>query len=230
MTSFTIQPVILTTPSRRNQYVNEIIKSLSVTDKIETPIVYEDSHMDGAAVSTRNAINLAAERGGHVLFLEDDIIVAPDALKIIPEVIFPENVGVISFCDMREIKEFSPNGLYICSALGSDQRGWWGNQAILIHRDIVKILSRQDWFDREIENSRGVRAHIESYCDAGSNCSDIRLSLIVNKHGGARNHYAVFVPSLFKHVGHESVCFPGRGMGERETRNWIEDRKKYGID
>ena len=125
----------------------------------------------------------------------------------------------------RQVPEYAPPGLYRRSPLGSDGRGWWGNQALLIHRDSVAMLMREDWFGPRIEASRGIRAHIATYEDDGRNCSDIRLSLLIHYHGGDRSDYAVHVPSLFKHVGHESACFPGRGMGERETRNWIADRR-----
>ncbi len=224
-----IQPVVLTTPSRRDRYVDQITQALSQSEKIAPAIIYNDFERAGAAVSTRNAIEIASKFGRHVLFIEDDVVVADEAAAIISSIQFPDNVGVISFCDMREIKEFSPDGLYVCSALGSDLKGWWGNQAILIHRDIAKICSEVDWFGHDIESSRGVKAHIASYDDAGINCSDIRLSLIVDLHGGSRCCYAVHVPSIFKHMGLESACFPGRGMGERETRNWIYDRRKYNI-
>jgi len=81
-----------------------------------------------------------------------------------------------------------------------------------------------------VQASRGIRSHIAAYEDGGQNCSDIRFSLLVHLHGGDRRLYAVYVPSLFKHVGHDSACFPGRAMGERETRNWIADRRRFGID
>ena len=70
--------------------------------------------------------------------------------------------------------------------------------------------------------------HRVTYDDEGRNCADIRLALIV--HGQpVRNWYAVHVPSLFLHQGHQSLCFPGRSMGERSTRNWIGSRRRYGI-
>lgn len=75
----------------------------------------------------------------------------------------------------------------------------------------------------------GIRVHDATYHDGGRNCSDIRLALLIHLHGGDRRNYAVHVPSLFKHVGTTSVCFPGRGMGERDTRNWIGDRRRFGI-
>jgi hypothetical protein len=67
-----------------------------------------------------------------------------------------------------------------------------------------------------------------TYDDEGRNCADIRLALIVHCQP-ERNCYAVHVPSLFLHLGHESLCFPGRSMGERSTRNWVAHRRRYGI-
>jgi len=225
-----IQPVILTTPERRADHVAALAAAFSGHAHFSVPLIHCDEGGHGAAVATRNAIALAAAGGGHVLFLEDDIVADPEAPEAIAAAEFPAGVAVISFCDMREVPEFAPPGLYTFSPLASDGRGWWGNQALLIHRDTATMCAREDWYSREIEDSRGVRVHRATYDDDGRNCSDIRLSLLVHYRGGERSDYAVHVPSLFKHVGYESACFPGRGMGERETRNWIADRRKYGIN
>jgi hypothetical protein len=226
----TIQPVILTSSQRMAEHVPALLACFDGHADFARPMVYRDVRQDGAAVSTRNALAMAAGNGRHVLFLEDDILVDAEAPTRIAGVAFPPGVAAISFCDMREVPEFAPAGVYRCSALGSDGRGWWGNQALLIHRDIVAMCMRVDWFSEKIQASRGIRTHIAAYQDEGKNCSDIRLSLLIHYHGGDRSEYAVYVPSLFKHVGHISVCFPERGMGERETRNWIADRRQYGID
>jgi len=225
-----IQPVILTTSARRGDQVDALAAAFAAHPAFARPMVYRDEGQEGAAVATRNAISLAAASGDHVLFLEDDVLVDAEAPELVSRVAFPEDVAVISFCDMREVPEYAPRGLYRRSALGSDGRGWWGNQALLIHGDCAGMSSREDWFSSRIDSSRGIRAHVAAYQDGGRNCSDIRFSLLVDLHGGDRRLYAVHVPSLFKHVGHDSACFPGRTMGERETRNWIADRRRFGID
>jgi len=225
-----IQPVILTTPQRMAGQVAVLAAAFSGHAHFAEPLIYCDERQDGAAVSTRNAIAMAAAGGGHVLFLEDDIVADAEAPDVISSVELPPAVAVLSFCDMREVPEYAPPGLYRCSPLGSDGRGWWGNQALLIHCDTVAMCLREDWFSRRIEDSRGILAHKACYQDEGRNCSDIRLALLIHYHGGRRSDYVVHVPSLFKHVGHESACFPGRSMGERETRNWIADRRKYQVD
>jgi hypothetical protein len=94
---------------------------------------------------------------------------------------------------------------------------------MLIHRDTAKLLSDADWSAREITTFPSVLAHAINYGDLARNCSDIRMALVVHLGGGARNKYAVSVPSVFKHVGIESLCFPGRSpsLGERETRNYV---------
>jgi hypothetical protein len=226
----TIQPVILTSSQRMADHVQALCTCFGSHAGFARPMVYRDTRQEGAAVATRNALVMATGEGSHVLFLEDDVLVDAEAPARISDVAFPPGVAVISFCDMREVPEFAPAGIYRCSALGSDGRGWWGNQALLIHRDIATMCARVDWFSRRIQSSRGILTHIAAYLDEGRNCSDIRLSLVIHYHGGNRSQYAVYVPSLFKHVGHASICFPGRGMGERETRNWIADRRRYGVD
>ena len=225
-----VQPVILTTPARQSEHVAALLAAFSGAPGFAEPIVHCDERGEGAAVATRDAIVAAGVGGHHVLFLEDDVLVDHEAPATIAAIEFPDGVAAISFCDMREIAEYAPRGIYRCSALGSDGRGWWGNQALLLHRDTVAMCVREDWFRPELEDSLGIRVHKESYGDDGRNCSDIRLALLIHSHGGSRRDYAVHVPSLFRHVGHESVCFPGRSMGERETRNWIADRRRYGID
>lgn len=224
-----IQPVILTTPARRDERVDAIAAAFVGRPDFAEPIVHVDEAREGAARATWKALRCASGSGGHVLFLEDDLEVDPEAADRIAATRFPADVAVISFCDMREVPEFTPAGLYPRSALGSDGLGWWGNQALLIHRDTVAMVAGLDWFADEIERSRGVEVHRVTYDDDGRNCSDIRLALLIHRYGAARRSYAVSVPSVFRHVGYESVCFPGRGMGERETRNWIGDRRRFGL-
>jgi hypothetical protein len=224
-----IQPIVLTTPARRHGQVDSIAEAFADHSGFETPLIHSDDRGAGAAAATRDAIRRAGTNDAPVLFLEDDVLVDPEAPDRIARADFPEDVAVISFCDMREVPEFSPGGLYLRDAMGSDGRGWWGNQALLIHAETAVLLGRVDWFAPEIEDSIGVRVHKVTYNDDGRNCSDIRLSLLVRLHGGTRYRYAVSVPSVCKHVGYESVCFPGRSMGERETRNWIADRRRFGL-
>jgi hypothetical protein len=227
-----IRPVVLTVPERESEHVPSLLGAFSGREGYHEPLVYRDDRCEGAAAATRAAIATAAAASpeAHVLLLEDDVLVAATAPAVVQGTPFPPGVGVICFCDMREVPEYAPAGVYVRSALASDGRGWWGNQALLLHRDVVRMCCRADWFSARIEEAPGVRAHKVAYGDGGRNCSDIRLALLVHLHGGDRSDYAVHVPSLFKHVGHESACFPGRGMGERETRNWIGDRRRLGLD
>ena len=225
-----IQPVILTVPGRERDCVTPMIQALSGQSGFHPAIVFEDRSGIGAAEATRQALFSAGESDCHVLFLEDDLVMDEEASARIAATSFRDGGGIISFCDMREVPEFSPAGLYRFSALGSDGRGWWGNQALLIHLDIVRMCARVDWFSQEIEDALGIRVHKLTYGDDGRNCSDIRLSLLVDMHGDDRREYAVSVPSVFEHVGRASMCFPGRTIGERETRNWIGARRRFGID
>lgn len=230
MTQDVIQPVVLTTPGRDGRCVAAVSTAFDGVPGVRTPLVHVDTEGVGAAQATRDAIRLAAATGSHVLFLEDDLDVDVEAPQRVVATDFPAGVAVISFCDMREVAEFAPEGLYRRSPLGSDGRGWWGNQALLIHRDTAAVCAEADWFDAAVETSWGVQVHTATYRDGGRNCSDIRLAMVVHLFGGDRRDYAVSVPSVFRHVGHTSVCFPGRSMGERATRNWIADRRRFGID
>jgi hypothetical protein len=222
--------VILTMPGQRQQGVRHLHQALVGRVGLLPVLVHVDEQHEGAARATQRAIALASctSPSSAVLLLEDDLEVDATAAERIVAAQFAENVAVISFCDMREVAEYAPDGLYPRSALGSDGRGWWGNQALLIHPETAALLADADWFAPAIEEARGVVVHRVTYEDGGRNCADIRLALIVHSQP-RRNHYAVHVPSLFLHVGHDSLCFPGRTLGERATRNWIGDRRRYGI-
>ncbi len=226
----TIQPVILTTARRNYDLINDIRLAFTGVEGIAAPLVHTDDSDAGAAIATRDAIHRAGRTGHHVLFLEDDVAVDREGPLRVAAARVPDGVAAISFCDMREVPEFAPIGLYRRDPMGSDGRGWWGNQALLLHRDTVAMCMRVDWFSDEVENSDGVVVHKATYRDGGRNCSDIRLAVLIDNHGGRRRDYAVHVPSLFKHIGHQSACFPGRSMGERETRNWIADRRRFNVD
>lgn len=191
--------------------------------------VYRDNGL-GAAMATRSAIQVALGLSGiadHILFMEDDVELHQTASRTVKSTEFPDQVGIISFCDMREMRHNTKDGLYIRDAIGCDGRGWWGNQAILLHRETARLAVDKSWFSDEICKFPSVAAHSINFGDNGINCSDIRLSLIVHRYGGARNKYAVSVPSVFRHAGYTSKCFPDRlpELGERETKNWIGDRK-----
>lgn len=193
----------------------------AITEGFGEGSTYVDDTNSGAAVSTFMAIGHEAvfSPGSAVLFFEDDVEMCPEAPAIIKAVAsdWPDDVGVISFCDMREIPSGSDPGLYHLNALGSDRLGWWGNQCLLIHPDVVTHLANSNWFSAEICSHPGIASHVVAYQDHGLQCSDKRMSLVV--HSGPRPLYAVHVPSLVKHVGQSSICFGGRTMGERETRN-----------
>jgi hypothetical protein len=221
-----IQPVVLTTPEYRADWGAKLAASLDCSGAVNPPVIHCDDGGKGAARATQEAIAAALRPNCHVLLLEDDVVADETAIATIAEATFPDGVGAISFCDMREVPEYSPDGLYVRPALGSDGFGWWGNQALLIHHDTADLLVRADWFSDFVNDSKGVRSHTLLHDDNGRNCSDIRISLLIAHFGQNRDKYAVHVPSLFIHVGHESRCFPGRAMGERETRNWIANRRQ----
>jgi hypothetical protein len=213
-----IQSVVLTSPQRRSNHSY---------DQLGKVLVYCDYLHFGAALATNRAITFATRLSpdSHILFVEDDVELCEDFWARVNALEFPVDVGIISLHDMREMSSGCADGLYPRSALGSDGHGWWGNQALLIHHDVAHMLVAMNWFCDDIEKSPGIEAHKVAYCDNGRNCSDIRLSLVVNSLP-FRNKYAVHVPSLVRHVGHQSLCFPDRPaqLGERETKNWIGNR------
>ena len=224
--SLNVIPVVLTTTGKCTLLTD------SLNDHFGRCEVYKDKCMQGAAISTQNAIMWASSLDikASVLFCEDDILLSPRFGNIVKGVRWDEHpgVGVISFCDMREVAEGSDGGYHKRSAMGSCGGGWWGNQCLLIHPLTARELSHANWWSTSINTSRPIRAHAIRYGDDGRNASDIRMSMVV--HNSSRPFYSVYVPSLALHVGHESRCFPGRTMGERATRNpdiWFLSRPEW---
>jgi len=221
MSKLPVLPIVLTVPSRE-----PVTYFSQFADTFQPTIVLCDTTGRGAAEQTRQAFVTASARPDcHLLLAEDDVELHPSLGTAVGALLapgaWPDDVGAISFCDMREMDPGTAAGLYNRSALGVDNRGWWGNQLLLVHREVVATIATLDWFSTLVESSPGVQAHKAAYGDGGRNCSDIRLSILVH-HNCLRNRYAVHVPSLGFHQGVASRCFPDRqcGLGERYTRNW----------
>ena len=188
----------------------------------QAEVSYSGKRMGGAR-STHAALKWASIRwpGKRVLFLEDDVLPALESNEVLRrvEALEPRGLNALyCLCDMRELEEGSEPGVHSVSALGAAGDGWWGNQALLLREDTVRYLAGSDWFADWIEESAPVQLHKNYWKDDGVQCSDCRLGLLVNKLE-LRNQIGVHVPSLFYHVGEESLCFPGESLGKRRTRN-----------
>lgn len=185
-------------------------------------VTYSGRRMGGAR-ATHAALKWASTHwpGKKVLFLEDDVLPAVelDELRKVLEKLEPTDTNAaLCLCDMRELPEGQEPGVYPVSPLGVDGDGWWGNQALLFRPDTLKWLAEQDWFSDRIENSEPVRLHKQYWKDDGVQCSDCRLGLLILDHPMCHT-IGVHVPSLFYHVGEDSICFPGEALGKRRTRN-----------
>lgn len=217
-------PVILASPKRLSTAAS--LHEAMLSYGFAKTFTHVDRDGLGAAHATKEAIRRAVTRSpdDHVLLLEDDVEMCDETPAHIRALLFPHRVGVICLCDMREMPSGHPSGLYPVSALGCDGLGWWGNQALLIHRKTAAAVVRADWFTPAIQNHPGIRAHMAAYDDGGRNCSDKRLGMVVAT--TERPMYAVNVPSLFRHCGTLSTLFNYRGLGERETKNLHPGFKK----
>jgi len=78
-------------------------------------------------------------------------------------------------------------------------------------------VAEADWFSAEMEVSKPVQLHKQYWQDDGMQCSDFRLGLLVHVNG-FRNQIGVHVPSLFYHVGEDSLSFPSAGL-KHQTQN-----------
>jgi hypothetical protein len=141
--------VVITVPSRKTTVPEQL--RLGFADVR----VYVDECMRGGARVTQNGIRLATGNE-HVLLSEDDILVCDDLYGAVKAAEFPSQVGVICYCDMREMPTDTPRG-------GSDGLGWWGNQCLLIHKEVVLYLQIEDWFVSEVCNHPGVLSHAVAF-------------------------------------------------------------------
>ena len=184
-------------------------------------VTYSGRRM-GAGRATHAALKWASMKWPRekILFLADDVLPAIEVDELLGRVEKLEvgSNAALCLCDQWELEEGAEPGIYPVSPLGAAGDGWWGNQALLFQEDMVRWVVEQDWFSEAIEESNQVRLHKQDWRDGGVQCSDVRLGLLVGIHP-VKNKIGVHVPSLFYHVGEDSIRFPGEALEKRRTRN-----------
>ena len=181
-------------------------------------VAYSGKRM-GAARATHATLKWASNRWPkeNILFLEDDVLPAVEGLlERVEGLEVTGSNALLCLCDQGELEEGTEPGVYPRSPLGADEDGWWGNQALLFDPEVLRWLVEQDWFSRELEESEQIQAYKNCWKDDASDASDVRLGLLVGSHP-TRNTIGVHVPSLFYHVGEDSLRYPGGSI--LSTRN-----------
>lgn len=157
----------------------------------------------GSSEAMRRLVVHAAQEGRDLLFFEDDLLLCRNAVSRMIAQHVPDDVGIVTFFDMKEIKPGSAPGLYRRPADGGGGKGFWGAQCLKFSSESLIWLAEHDWM-------------VESRGDSRM-ASDILMGRVMAKHP-ERRKLAVHIPCLVEHVGHSSACFPGLSLSPRWRR------------
>lgn len=157
----------------------------------------------GSTEAMRRVLVRSAESGGDLLFFEDDLLLARNAVARMAAQSVPADAGIVTFFDMKEVPPGSVRGLYRTRADGRDGSGFWGAQCLKFPEETVRWLADQDWSRVATGNSRMA--------------SDISMGRLLATRG-ERDRLAVHIPCLVEHVGSTSACFPGLSLSPRWRR------------
>ncbi|MEN9306481.1 MAG: hypothetical protein RL173_413 [Fibrobacterota bacterium] len=157
----------------------------------------------GSTEAMRRLVVASAALGGDLLFFEDDLLLCRNAVKRMIAQRVPDDVGIVTFFDMKEVAPGAAPGLYRRPADGHHGSGFWGAQCLKFCPDTLNHLEQSKWNNEGRDGSRMA--------------SDLLIGRIMSKHP-RRMHLAVHIPNLVEHVGHASACFPGLALSSRWRR------------
>jgi hypothetical protein len=148
----------------------------------------------GSTEATRRVLAAADRERRGILFFEDDLLLCRHAVTRMVDLAIPDDVSLISFFDMKEVRPGAAPGLYRRPPTGRDGRGLWGNQCFRVPPEVLSWLLDQDWRS----TSHG----------ASRMASDVVMGELLARHP-TRPRVAFHIPCLVEHIGHGSACFPG---------------------
>ena len=157
----------------------------------------------GSTEAMRRLIVHSAAMGRDLLFFEDDLLLCRNAVSRIIAQRVPEDTGIVTFFDMKEVPPGTAPGLYRTPAEGKQGSGFWGAQCLKFPLETLIHLANKNW---EEEGRIGSKM-----------ASDILIGRILTKHP-TRKNLAVHIPNLVEHIGHASACFPGLTLTPRWRR------------
>lgn len=137
-----------------------------------------------------HAIMLGADR---LIFCEDDLFIAPNAINTIRLDYIPKGHGFITYYDYKEFPADAPypgDGMHSVPAMGRDGRGLWGSLCLLISREVMQFVT-----SREYNAWRDPWPHKKT-------AGDCTLTWALTQ--SPYDKFAVRVPSLVDHAGFES--------------------------
>lgn len=157
----------------------------------------------GSTEAMRRLVVASAALGGDLLFFEDDLLLCRNAVKRMIAQRVPDDVGIVTFFDMKEVAPGAAPGLYRRPADGHHGSGFWGAQCLRIHRESLAYLADRNWLERGQGDPRM--------------SSDLIMGRLLASHP-FRKHLAIHIPNLVEHVGKSSACFNGLTLGPRWRR------------
>lgn len=149
-----------------------------------------------------NVVRLAIEEPTveRLLYFEDDISFAKDAIRRMLSVGVPEGFAFTSFFDMKECFSGMPYGLHSIPLSGKDGRGFWGLQAVMFPRSSLLQIDR----DEKLQDSK-YRQH-----------SDVLMAESLKRAG--LMHYTCHIPCLVEHDGADASSIWGSKEQEISRR------------
>jgi len=154
----------------------------------------------GSTEAMRRLIVKSSEEARDLLFFEDDLLLCRNAVKRMISQQVPDDAGIVTFFDMKEVSPGAAPGIYRRPTNGRDGKGFWGAQCLRIHKDSLVWMANRNWADS---------------WEAGTRmASDILMGRHMEVHP-TRNSLGVHIPNLIEHVGHASACFPGLSLSPR---------------
>jgi hypothetical protein len=157
----------------------------------------------GSTEAMRRVIAQLAKLNSDLLFFEDDLILCRNAVRRMACQQVPDDVGIVTFFDMKEVTPGAAPGLHRRPPNGKNGNGFWGAQCLRIHHEFIQWMAHKNWND-----SKGDGDHM---------ASDILMGRLMAEHP-KRNNLAVHIPNLVEHAGHASACFPGLSLSPRWRR------------
>jgi hypothetical protein len=149
-------------------------------------------------------LRMAADVGEDLLFFEDDVRAARNAVRALALLDVPSDCAFLVACD---IAQHGGNELEIVRRTGQGPRRW-GDQALKIPARTLKYLGGRELPDTNWPHS-----------------GDVALRRAVATPPAPWSFYGVIAPSWFNHVGARSIVTPDQALAGpgRETLNYAGD-------
>lgn len=177
----------------------------------------------GTRVSLWRLFSYVIEHGfDQALVFEDDAIVVRNAVSFMLDFEVPPEIGFVTFFDSYECEEGTPYGLYIRPTIATDGWGFRYSQCILIPVRTMRFLLNAypdptEIIVRTSEDHHGIPVLQGIWRKGDKNRADNAIGFALA--GSPWPRYAVFVPTLVRHIGVASSASPGPFDKRKIERN-----------